>query len=135
MAEDTDSQPGQPSGILNSLRRMVHTVAATAQNRFELFVVELQEEGIRFVGALLLAGFTVLLSGLALIMGMFTVLLAVSEENRLLAGIIMTSLLVVGALGSALWLATRLKDWSAFSATRTELRKDREWLQSNTTET
>jgi len=135
MSEDADNQPGRLGGIFNSVKRLIRTAAATLHNRVELFAIELQEEGIRFVGALLLVGLTLLLSGLTLIMGMFTVLLAVSEEHRLLAGIIMTLLLLASALGCGLWLNARLRHWSAFPATRAELRKDREWLQSNTTET
>ena len=132
---DSDNSQARSGGVFNSLRRMVRTIAATLHNRVELLVVELQEEGIRFIGALLLVGFTLLLSGLALIMGMFTILLAAGEEHRLLAACIMTVMLLTGAVGSGLWLSVRLRNWSAFPGTRQELRKDREWLQSNTTET
>lgn len=135
MSEESDNSQNRPGSVLDSLKRVIGAFASTIHNRIELLIVELQEEGIRFVGALLLVGFTMLLSGLALIMGMFTVLFAVSEENRLAAAIIMTAALFLGAVSCAITLATRLKTWSAFSGTRAELRKDREWLQSNTTET
>lgn len=134
MAEGTDNSETRPVGVLHSLRRLVRTLAATVHNRCELLFVELQEEGIRFVGCLLLAGSILLFSGLALIIGMFTVLLAVGEEHRLMAAMIMTSVLLAAAVGSALWLVSKLKNWSAFAGTRAELRKDREWLQSNNSE-
>lgn len=130
---DDDNKSGGAGGILDSVKRLGGTIAATVHSRAELFVIELQEEGVRFVGALLLAGFIMLLSGLALIMGMFAVLLSVGEEHRLLAAVIMTATLLAGAAGAAVWLMSKLKRWSAFSATRAELRKDREWLQSSTT--
>lgn len=135
MAEDADNQSGHTGSVLDSVKRLVRTLAATVHNRVELLVVEIQEEGARFIGALLLAGVVMLFSGLALIMGMFTVLLAVGEEQRVLAAALMTGALLAGAVGAALWLAVRLKNWSAFPGTREELRKDRECLQSNTTET
>ena len=135
MVEESDSAEGREVGVFGSVKRMARTIAGTVHNRVELLVLEMQEEGIRLVGTLLLVGAVVLFSGLGLIMGMFTILLAVGEENRFTAAIIMTAALLVGAGGSALWLKTRLKNWSAFSGTRAELRKDREWLQSNNTET
>jgi uncharacterized membrane protein YqjE len=134
MGDESDHSEGQRGGVLSSVKRLVGTIAATVHNRIELLVVELQEEGVRLVGTLLLAGAVVLFSGLALIVGMFTILLAVSEEHRLTAAIVMTLVLLAAAAGSALWLSTRLKNWSAFSGTRAELRKDREWLQSNPSE-
>jgi len=129
MSEDADNQSPTPS-LMDSIKRLARTASATVQNRVELFTLELQEEGIRAVGALLLTGFILLFSGLALIMGMFTVLLAVSEEHRLLAATLMTLALLIAAAGSGWWLWTKLNNWSAFSGTRAELRKDREWLQS-----
>jgi len=134
MAEQSDNPEGR-SGVFDSVKRLARTIAATVHNRVELLVVELQEEGVRLVGILLLVGALILFSGLSLIMAMFTVLFAVSEEHRLAAAIIMTLSMLAGAVGSALWLASRLKNWSAFSGTRAELRKDREWLRSNHSET
>jgi len=135
MAGEPDNPEGQPAGVFGSVKRLGRTIASTVHNRVELLVLELQEEGIRLVGTLLLAGSVLLFSGLGIIIGMFTILFAVSEEHRMTAAIIMTLALLAGAVGSALWLAARLKNWSAFSGTRNELRRDREWLQSNNSET
>ena len=130
MPKDADNQ-SPASGLIDSIRRLARTAAATVQNRMELFTLELQEEGIRAVGALLLAGFILFFSGLALIMGMFTILLAVAPEHRVLAGSIMTLILIATAAVTAFWLRSRLTNWSAFPSTRAELHKDKEWLQSN----
>jgi uncharacterized membrane protein YqjE len=131
MPEQPDTPEGRQGGLFSSVKRLVGTLASTLHNRAELFAVELQEEGMRLVGTLLLAGAIVLFSGLAMIVGIFAMLLAVGEEHRFAAAIIMTLILLTGAAGSAWWLALRLKNWSAFPGTRAELRKDREWLQSN----
>ena len=130
MSRDADNQSPAP-GLIDSIKRVARTAGATVQNRMELFTLELQEEGIRAVGALLLSGVILLFSGLALIMGMFTILLAVAPEHRVLAGSIMTLILIATAAVAAFWLRKRLKTWSAFTSTRAELHKDKEWLQSN----
>lgn len=130
MPEDNPSEAQQP-GLIDTIKRLARTLAATVHNRVELLVLEFQEEGIRLVGALLLAGFTVLFTGLGLIMGMFTILLAVAPEQRATAALIMTLALLALAIAAGVWLWSRLKNWSAFSGTRAELRKDKEWLQSN----
>jgi uncharacterized membrane protein YqjE len=130
MSDDTDNQVPAHS-MLESIKRLARTAAATFQNRIELFVVELQEEGTRLIGVLLLVGIVLLFCGLALIMGMFSVLLFIDEQHRPWAALIMAMVMLAGAgiAGARLW--SKLKNWSAFSDTRAELQKDREWLQSN----
>ena len=130
MSEQPETDAQTP-GLIETIKRMGRTVLATVHNRAELLALEFQEEGIRLVGALLLAGSILLFSGLALIMGMFTVVLAVDSEHRVMAALVMTVILMCMAVGTALWLWSRLKNWSAFAGTRAELRKDKEWLQSN----
>lgn len=130
MPDFQDNESASP-GLLDSARRMVRTVAATLHNRVELLVLELQEESVRFLGFLLLAGVTFLFGGLALMMGIVTVLLAVDAEHRIMAAMLMTLALALAAVGSALALRSKLKTWSAFSGTRAELHKDRKWLQSD----
>jgi len=115
--------------------RLTRTFTATVYNRVELLGLELQEEGIRFLGTLLLAGVLLSCSALALVMVILTIIISVGEENRLAAAIITTVVLLAGAASSGACLVWRLKNWSPFSATRDELRKDHEWMQSNDSET
>jgi len=130
MPDPAENEEAQAPGLVESVKRLARTLAATVHNRVELVVLEAQEEGVRFVGALLLAGSILLCSGLALIMGMFTIVLAAEPENRVTTALVMTCILLAMAAGAALWLWSRLKNWSAFSGTRAELSKDKEWLQS-----
>jgi uncharacterized membrane protein YqjE len=130
-----DSPDNPPPGVTASAKRFVRTLVATVHNRIELLVVELQEEGIRFVSVLLLAGAIGIFSLLTLVMLTFTVLFAVGEEHRLAAALIITGVYLLGAAGAAWALVVRLKNWSAFSATRAELRKDRTWLQGDHSDT
>lgn len=123
-----------PPSVIASAVRLLRTVAATVHNRAELLALEVQEEGIKLVGLLLLVGVVIGFGLLSFIMLTFTILFAVGEEHRLLAAIIMT-LVYLGVTGAAAWyLQARLKNWSAFPATRAELRKDREWLEEKHSE-
>ena len=128
MSDDTDN-PAPTRGVLDSIKSLARTAVATFHNRVELFVLEFQEESTRFLGVLLLAGTVLLFCGLALIMGMFAVLLLVNEQHRPMAALIMTFVMLGGAGIAAARLWAKLKNWSAFSSTRAELQKDREWLQ------
>lgn len=130
---DTPESP--PPSVASSAKRLVRTLVATVHNRVELLVVELQEEGIRFVSVLLLAGAIGVFSLLTLVMLTFTILFAVGEEHRLAAALIITGVYLLGAAGAAWALVSRLKHWSAFPATRAELQKDRAWLQGDHSDT
>lgn len=123
-----------PPGVIASAVNLLRTVAAVVHNRAELLALELQEEGIKLAALLLLVGVVVGFGLLTFIMLTFTILFAVGEEHRLAAAIIMT-LVYFGATGTVAWyLQARLKNWSAFPATRAELKKDREWLEEKHSE-
>lgn len=135
MSQEPDNPTPAPPGLVTSVKRLARTIVAVVHNRVELLVVELQEEGIRFAGVLLLAGAVVVLGLLALVMVTFTVLFAVGEEHRLTAAMIIAGVYFLGAVAAGWCLQSRLKNWSAFSATRAELRKDRTWLEEDHSDT
>lgn len=114
---------------------MLRLIVAIVSNRVELLAVELQEERSRLVGALVLAAAVVVFCLLTLVMLTFTIVLAAGEEHRLAAAIGTTLVYLVAALAAFWRLRVRLKHWSAFSATLSELRKDRAWLEGKETET
>jgi uncharacterized membrane protein YqjE len=116
-------------GLMNSVRRLLRTVGGILRNRVELLAVELQEERLRLVDALLLAAVVVVFSLLALVMLTFTILFLAGEEHRLAFATAITVLYLLVALGAFWRLRTKLKSWVAFSATRAELRKDCAWLE------
>lgn len=117
------------SGLVGALHQLLRTVTAVVQNRFELLVVELEEERFRLINALLLLGVILVFALLTLIMLIFTVLLAVGDGHRLVAAAIITFVFLVITLSSGWRLREMLKHWSSFSATRTELQKDKAWLE------
>lgn len=122
-------------GPLATAKRLLRLVAAIVNNRIELLAVELQEEGYRLVGAVVLAAAVVVFCLLTLVMLTFTIVLAAGEEHRLAAAIGTTIVYLVAALAAFWRLRVRLKNWSPFSATLNELRKDRAWLEGKETET
>jgi uncharacterized membrane protein YqjE len=115
-------------GIFASLRRLLKTVLAIAQNRLELLLVELQEERWRFFDALLLAGAVLILATMPLMVATITMVVVCVEAKRLDL-LIALMLLCLAATIVAFWrLRTRLKTWAPFSGTLTELKKDKACL-------
>ena len=125
MAEEPESKPG----VWASLKRILDTLLATAQNRLELFVVELQEEKCRLIEALLCAVAAVAFGLMTLTLATITIILFFWENGRLLALASLSVLYLVGTLVAWRGLRARLKSRSAFSATLAEIRKDRACLE------
>lgn len=118
-------------GVWNSLRRILDTVLATAQNRMELVAVELQEEKSLLVEDLLLviaiAGFSLM----GLLMGTVT-LMVLFWEHGLLAVVSALTACYFLAAGFGYWsLRRRLRGHVPLSASLGELQKDRECLRDD----
>ncbi len=118
-----------PPQLIPSLRSLVSTAGSLIHTRLALAGVELEEEVQRLIGAAVLALVALILVSLALVVGTFTIVLAVAPEYRVatMAGI--TALYVVVAIV----LLLRLKGIFTnrppiFGATLAELEKDRETL-------
>jgi uncharacterized membrane protein YqjE len=116
------------SGLWVSLKRILDTLLATAQNRVELFAVELQEEKYRIVEAMLCVAAVAAFGMMTLSLVTFTVVILFWENGRLLAlgGLSVLYLIVTMLAWRA--LQSRLKAASAFAGTIDELKKDRACL-------
>ena len=124
------SEASKP-GVWASLKRILDTLLATAQNRVELFAVELQEEKCRLVEAILCAAAVAAFGMMTLTLVTFTVVILFWENGRLPA---LAGLSVLYLVGTALaWhaLQSRLKARSAFAGTLDELKNDRACLDTN----
>lgn len=119
-----DPAADAPEGLLASFQRVLRTLLALVQNRFELFAVEWQEERTRLVEALLLAAGVVIVGALSLVMVTLTIVVIFWETHRLAVMISLTVTYVAGAAFLFWNLRRRLKDWTPFAATVDELRKD-----------
>src|SRR4249919_1741834 len=124
MSEGTEMKPG----VWASLNRILDTLLATAQNRVELFSVELQEEKCRVVEAMLCAAAVAAFGMMTLTLVTFTVVILFWENGRLAALAGLSVLYLVGTVLAWRTLQSRLKTRSAFATSIEELKKDRACL-------
>jgi uncharacterized membrane protein YqjE len=116
-------------GFLASLRRLLKTGFAIAQNRLELFLVEAQEERRRLFDALLLLGVVLILAAMALMVLTVTIVVLCIRADRLDL-LVALMLVYLAATIVAVWrLRIRLNGWAPFSATVAELKKDKACLE------
>ena len=119
--------PSESAGPLAAGKRILRTVFDLAQTRVELFVIELKEERIRVVDALLLLAIGTVCASMTLVLLTFIVVL-IFWEHRLLALVLLTLSYGALATGAFCILRKRLAEWNSFSATLNELKKDRACL-------
>lgn len=120
-----------PEGVFASVRRMIETVLRTAQNRVELFALELREEKAWLVSTLLWAAAAVFFGGLAIIAVVATVVYVSPENARpwVLGGFAL--LFVYLAVNSFIGLRRSMENKKPpMSDTIGELKKDIEWIRS-----
>lgn len=123
-----DSEP-VASGLLGSMRRFLETGVAALQTRFELLLVELQEEkqhalelAIWVIAVLFFAVTTALVLTA-------TIVLIFPDHLRPYVSGAFALLYLAGGVWAAARLKQRLKTRGLpFEATLDEMKKDREWL-------
>ncbi len=120
--------PEERSGIWASVRTILDTVLATAQNRVELLAVELQEEKCRWIEALLCATAVAAFGMMALSLVTFTIVILFWDNGRLPALIGLSVLYLIGTALAWRALQSRLRARNAFSATLDEIKQDRSCL-------
>ena len=123
---DDAGESGQ--GVFASLRRLLKTILAIAHNRLELLLVELNEARWRFLGALLLAGVVLILALMTVLVPTIAVVVLCLEAGRLDLIVALTVFYLAATVLGFWRLRTRLKNWSLFSATIAELKKDKACL-------
>jgi len=121
--------PSPPAGILASLRRIGRTGVAVVQNRVELLSVELEEQKVRVVRLLVLAGAAIFLGNTALLTVSATIVVIVGDAARVPVLIGLSVVYAALALWAFLALRKELRSAPApFQETVSELKKDAEWL-------
>jgi uncharacterized membrane protein YqjE len=115
-------------GIFPSLRRLFKVIAATAENRVELLLVEWHEERLRLVEALLLAGVVLILALMTLMVATFTIVVVCLVTHQIGLVVALGLVYLLATIGCYLLLRKRLKSWAPFAATLAELKKDKECL-------
>jgi uncharacterized membrane protein YqjE len=118
-----------PAGILESLRRLGRSGVAALQNRLELFAIELEEQKVRVVRVLVLAGAAVFLANTALLAVSAAIVMLAGEQARLAVLISLSVIYILAALGAFLALRKELRSAPPpFQDTVAELKKDTDWL-------
>ena len=125
-----DENENAPASLLETPRRLGATFLTILHNRLELLVVELQQERIRILEAILMVAVIATL-GFVTLASVATAVIYLTWNKFGVDG-----LFVVGGLGLAgalvvLWrLWVRLKDWAFLPGTLNELKKDLECLDN-----
>ena len=121
--------PGEStSGIFASLGRLLKTVLAIAHNRLELLLVELREERWRLFDTLIVAGIVLIMATMTLMAATITIVVVCVKAERLDLVVALVLLYLAGTIFSFWRLRVRLKQWTPFSATLAELKKDKACL-------
>lgn len=111
-----------------SLKRLLKTALAIAENRLELLLVEAQEERWRFFEALLLAGMVFVLALMTLLVATVAIVIVCLDHQRLDLVIGLGLIYLLATLGCAWRLRRQLKNWTPFAATLAEIKKDKACL-------
>ena len=112
-----------------SLRRLLKTVSAIAGNRLELFLVEVQVEGLQLFDTLLLLGVVLALLAMTLLVVTVTIVALCVKYERFDLLVVMILAYLVATAVAAWRLRKRFKAWMPFSGTMAELKKDKACLE------
>jgi len=119
-----------PVGILESLRKLGRTGVAVLQNRLDLFSVELEEQKVRLVKVLVLAGAAIFLGNTALLAVSATIVVLAGEQARAAVLVSLSVIYVLAATWACLALRKELRSAPPpFRDTISELKKDSDWLK------
>lgn len=125
METTTESSPG----LFSSVKKLLNTALAGVENRIELFLVELREERFRVYDALLLGCAAAVLGFMALLTVTVTLVVIFWDSARVPVLVALSVCYSLGAMTAVWRLKVRLRNWSSFSATVDELKKDRACLE------
>jgi len=110
--------------MLATATRLIHRLRETAGLRLELFLLEVVEERIRIVDALLLAALAIVCVLMTLVSLTATVVVFFWDTHRLLALAVVTATYGVAATVALVKLRSHLRRWQSFSATLEEFKQD-----------
>jgi uncharacterized membrane protein YqjE len=117
------------NGLFASAKRLADLTLATAQNRVEMFAVELQEEKCRFIQAILLTAGAIALGVSALALVTITLVMVFWENGRVPVLCVLSALFIIGAGFALRSLRKCLASGPGFKSTLGELQKDRTCFQ------
>lgn len=115
--------------LMESLKGLGQTFVEIMRTRMEILSLDVKEARIRFVSILMLGAFTFLLLSFGIILGVFWLITAFWESNRILVMGIITAALLGCGLVLLVLLVWKLRNGPGlFEGTIAELDKDRKAL-------
>lgn len=126
---DMQESHGPGRGVINIGQRIVTTLVGIVETRVRLAVVELEEEKANLIQLLIMVGLTMLFTAFGLMSLMVLIIWAVDAQYRLMAIGITTAVLFALALTFGLWTLAKSRRSTLLSATRKELKSDRDLLE------
>lgn len=123
-----DDPQHEPGGLLATGKRILRSVGDLVQSRLELFLVEIKEERLRVLDALLLVAACVVCALMTVALLTF-MLVVIFWEHRVMVLGLLTLGYAAGA-GASFWaLRHRLRHWQSFTGTLEQIKKDRACLE------
>jgi uncharacterized membrane protein YqjE len=128
-------EPGSdnPGQLIDTSKRFARRLLAIGKNRFELLMVEVQDERERLLRAILLALSVAALGLLAAMALTGAIVVLLWELSRVAALLALTGLYGAAAVYFYRRLTRLLQDWQNLPATLDHLRKDRVCLEKHLT--
>jgi uncharacterized membrane protein YqjE len=123
-----DEHEKAPAGFMENLRRLGAGFLAVFHNRLELLSVELQQERIRIIEALLLVAIIVALGFFTLALLTAALIVLTWDQFGVIGLFVLSGAGLIGTLLVFWRLWIRLKDWAFLPGTLAELKKDFECL-------
>ena len=115
--------------LMESLKRLVHTLLSTGQTRLELLSNEWEEERFRITKMFMLGSLVLLFTGLTLLFAaVFAIVLFWDSYRLLVIGGIIALFVIAGIMAFNAFRSLCREKPKLFSASLAELSKDREQL-------
>ena len=119
------------SSLMESIKRLLSTLASVVSTRLELLANELQEERLHLTQMLVLALFTLFCFGVGVLLLTAFIVVLFWDEHRLAAlGTLSVVFFALGALTAMLLRGKMEAKSKLFSVSLAELAKDREYLNT-----
>ena len=125
MDTTTDSSPG----LFSSVKRLLTTALAGVENRIELFLIELRQARLRIFDVVLLGCAAAIMGFMALLMVTVTLVVIFWDSARVPVLVALSACYSLATIGIFWRMKARLRNWSFFSVTLDELKKDRACLE------
>ncbi|MCT8342591.1 MULTISPECIES: phage holin family protein [Photorhabdus] len=133
MINSSKSQ-GPGKGVLDILQRIAAVVIEIVETRLQLIVLELEKEKATLIQLIVIASLTLLLTAFGLMCLLVMIFWAIDPSWRFIVLASTTSTLLILALIGLIWTIRKARNSTLLSATREQLKIDREMLEDHSNE-